>query len=75
MAKDLRVLGQFLEKASNGGAMQGCTPVDIYSLMGVYSKLENGMTATFVSANMYKVLEKCGIKVKPQGIGWVAMSE
>lgn len=56
----------------NGKLPRGCTLAETQHLVDIYNKLVNKESAGFIEQSVYNVLVKCGIKVKPEGIGWRA---
>lgn len=62
-------LRKWLEAWYSGKTVRGIiiTPVDIYQLADIYE----GKQTEFISQTIHDVLEKCGIKIREKGIGWV----
>ena len=47
------------------------TLCDLTCCIGIYNSIQRGQKPEFISANVTKILDKCGIVTKAQGIGWV----
>ena len=41
-------------------------------LISVYNNLLNGENAEFIEPSIKSLMDKCGIKTKENGIGWIA---
>ena len=69
----MKKLKNLLEDVYISGKLpRGCTLAETQHLVDIYNKLINQESATFIEQNVYNILVKCGIKVKPEGIGWRA---
>lgn len=69
----MKKLKDLLESVYISGKLpRGCTFAETQRLVDIYTKLVNKESAGFIEQGVYDVLVKCGIKVKPEGIGWRA---
>lgn len=50
----------------------GITPYMTDVLISVYNNLLNGENAEFIESSIKSLMDKCGIKTKENGIGWIA---
>ena len=68
----MKKLRKYLETWSNGGKIRGLTVslIDITELYNIYCCLVTGEKPTTIIQNVNDILNKCGIKTKPYGIGW-----
>lgn len=68
----MKKLRRYLEIWLNGGKVRGLNVslLDITELYDIYHRLVNGEKPTTIIQNINNILNKCGIKTKPDGIGW-----
>lgn len=64
----MEILKQYINKWINGERVKGVnvTLYDIHELIDIY----NGIEHETINSNVVNVLNKCGIKTIPHGIGW-----
>lgn len=66
-------LKKLLDKAYFEGKFpKYLSQMDIFILTDIYKGLKNGINQEFINQSVHDTLEKCGIKMKVSGIGWVA---
>ena len=68
MKSTMETLGQYINKWINGERVKGVnvTLCDIHELIDIYNDVEHET----INNNVVNVLNKCGIKTIPYGIGW-----
>lgn len=67
-------LKEYIYKWLDGKTVRGITvtPLQINLLIDVYNAKIRKEKIEFIDEGVARILEKCGIKTTPVGIGWVA---
>lgn len=69
----MKKLKEIIEKARYTGKLpKGFAPYMMENLIYIYNSLANKETATFIELEIKNLLDKCKIKTKTDGIGWIA---
>ena len=51
---------------------KGITPYMVDVLINIYNNINNDTETEFIEKDIKILLDKCGIKTKEHGIGWIA---
>lgn len=69
----MKKLKALIEKAYQVGKLPYGIPLTSFRILeSVYDALSQKQTQEFISRDVKMVLNKCGIKTREHGIGWVA---
>lgn len=69
----MKKLKALIEKAYQVGKLPYGIPLTSFRILeSVYDALSQKQTQEFISRDVKMVLDKCGIKTREHGIGWVA---
>lgn len=69
----MKKLKALIEKAYQVGKLPYGIPLTSFRILeSVYDALSQKQTQEFISRDVKMVLDKCGIKTRERGIGWVA---
>ena len=65
-------LKQYLDIWFEGKKVKGIsvTPLDIRECETIYNAISIGQKPSFINNNVKKILDKCNINTKEEGIGW-----
>lgn len=69
----MKKLRGYLEKWFDGQSVRGIrvSLADIQECARIYNAVVSGEKPEFINGKVKEVLDKCGIKTKEKGIGWV----
>lgn len=69
----MKKLKALIERAYQVGKLPYGIPLASFRILeNVYDTLSQKQTKEFISSDVKMVLDKCGIKTRERGIGWVA---
>ena len=66
----MKKLKNLIEKWVYEKLDRGITPYMVDVCIEIYNEMVNGEKPEFITTEICAVLDKCGIKYKPCGIGW-----
>lgn len=68
----MKKLKSYLERWFNGKKVKGIdvSLVDIRVICDLYNSMIAGEKPSFISGKAKEVLDSCGIKIEPCGVGW-----
>lgn len=69
----MKKLKNIIEKIIYDGKFpKGITPYMVDVLIDIYNNINNDTKTEFIEKDIKILLDKCGIKTKEHGIGWMA---
>lgn len=69
----MKKLKNIIEKIIYDGKFpKGITPYMVDVLIDIYNNINNDIETEFIEKDIKILLDKCGIKTKEHGIGWIA---
>ena len=69
----MKKLKALIERAYEVGKLPYRIPLGSFRILeNVYNALSQKQTKEFINSDVKMVLDKCGIKTRERGIGWVA---
>lgn len=69
----MKKLKNIIEKIIYDGKFpKGITPYMVDVLIDIYNNINNDTETEFIEKDIKILLDKCGIKTKEYGIGWIA---
>ena len=69
----MKKLKDIIEKIIYDGKFpKGITPYMVDVLIDIYNNINNDTETEFIEKDIKILLDKCGIKTKEHGIGWIA---
>ena len=69
----MKKLKNIIEKIIYDGKFpKGITPYMVNILVDIYNNINNDTDTEFIAKDIKILLDKCGIKTKEHGIGWIA---
>ena len=69
----MKKLKNIIEKIIYDGKFpKGITPYMVDVLIDIYNNINNDIETEFIEKDIKILLDKCGIKTKEHGIGWMA---
>lgn len=69
----MKKLKALIERAYEIGKLPHRIPLASFQILeNVYNALSQKQTKEFINSDVKMVLDKCGIKTRERGIGWVA---
>lgn len=68
----MKKLKSYIETWLDGKQVRGIhiTPYEIWECVDIYNAIVKKGKPEFISGNVKKILDKCGIKTVEKGIGW-----
>lgn len=71
----MRKLKEYVNLLLEGKQIRGIylPPASAWCLLDIYNALIRNEAPEFIDGSVKKVLDRCGIKTKEHGIGWIAL--